>query len=176
MRGWRCDNLFSKRTTAKTASKALNAVSNATLTVTAAASGFDGNLITVALVTGAPTIDVTMAAVLSGTAITVTLGTDGAGVLDDTKNTGTLVAAAIDALANVTCTTSGTGAGIVAPVASQALAGGSDVMTVRDLARKANVSDQLIQNLERGGNCEVHEAQRIADALSETVSSLGSGL
>jgi hypothetical protein len=173
MRGFRADNLFSKRTTAKAASKVLNAVTNATLTVTAAAAGFAGNNLQVALVTGAPTLDVTLAAAKSGNLITVTLGTDGAGVLDDTKNTGTLVAAVIDALDDVTCVTSGTGAGVVAPVAAQNLANGSDALSVRDLARRANVTDEMIVNLERGGNCEIQEGQRIADALFETLASLG---
>jgi hypothetical protein len=173
VRGFRADNLVSKRTTAKAASKALNAVTNATLTVTADTAGFAGNDISVVIVTGAPTQNQALAAAKSGNAITVTLGTDGSGVLDDTKNTGTLVAAAIDGIAGVACTTSGTGAGIVAPVAAQNLANGNDVMTVRDLARRANVTDELIQNLERGGNCEIHEAQRIADALGETLASLG---
>lgn len=176
MRGFRGDNLYSKRTTAKAATKALNAVSNATLTVTAATAGFAGNDLQVALVTGAPTINVTLAAAKAGNLITVTLGTDGSGVLDDTKNTGTLVAAVIDALAEVACTTSGTGAGIVAPVAAQNLANGSDAMTVRDLARRANVTDELIMSLERGGTCEVQEGKRIADALFETLASLGTQL
>lgn len=173
MRGHRADNLYAKRTTAKAASKALNAVSNATLTVTASTAGFAGNDLQVVIVTGAPAVDGALAAAQSGDIITVTLGTDNGGVLDNTKNTGTLVAAAIDALPTVACTTSGTGAGIVAPVAIQNLVNGSSVMTVRDLARRANVTDEMIQNLERGGNCEIQEAQRIADALGETLATLG---
>ena len=178
MRGFRADNLTSKRTTAKNASLVVNNVTNATLTVTgvAGAAGAAGNSKRIVLVTGAPTINVSLAASYTSPTITVTLGTDGAGVLDDTKNTGTLVAAAIDALADFTCTTSGTGAGIVAPVAVQSLAGGSDVMTVRDLAKAANVTDELIINLERGGTCEVQEGQRIADAISETLATLGTRL
>lgn len=176
MRGFRPDNLASKRTQSRAASKVLNGVTNATLTVTAATAGFAGNNISVVIATGAPTADVSLAAAQSGNVITVTLGTDNGGVLDDTKNTGTLVAAVIDALDSVACVTSGSGAGIVAPVASQNLADGADAMTVRDLARRANVTDELIQNLERGGNCEVYEAQRLADAMLVSLASLGSAV
>lgn len=176
MRGFRADNLFARRTAARFASLVVNAVTNATLTVTAEVAGFAGNLLQVVVVTGAPTINVALAAAKSGNVITVTLGTDGSGVLDNTKNTGTLVAAALDALSDVTCTTSGTGAGIVAPVAVQTLSGGADILRTADLARRANVCDRLIHALERGGNCEVQEAQRIADALGITMASLGSFL
>ncbi len=178
MRGFRAANLASKRTTAKNATLTVNAVANATLTVTgvAAAAGAVGNTKRVVLITGAPTINVALAASYTSPTITVTLGTDNSGVLDDTKNTGTLVAAVIDALDDFTCATSGTGAGIVAPVAVQSLSGGHDVFTVRDLAKAANVSDRLIQALERGDNCEVQTGQRIADVLSETLATLGTRL
>lgn len=46
-------------------------------------------------------------------------------------------------------------------------------MTVSGLAKKANVSDQLITALEDGGNCEVHESQRIADALGISLATAG---
>lgn len=46
-------------------------------------------------------------------------------------------------------------------------------LTVTGLARKANVSDLLIRRLEAGGNCEGHEAQRIADALGVSLATLG---
>jgi hypothetical protein len=177
-------NLQTLRTAARAASLVVNAVVNATLTVTADAAGFDGNQYTVAIVTGAPTLDQALTAALAGAAITVTLGTDGAGVLDDTKNTGTLVAAAIDALAGVSCTTSVTGAGIVAPVAVQSLAGGADVMTVTQLAHRANMSDLHIIRLENNARADTaaklpftvkhHEALRIANALGvNLVSDLG---
>lgn len=58
-------------------------------------------------------------------AITVTLGTTGAGALDATKNTAVLVAAAITALAGVTAYASGTGASaLTGPQASQSFGGG----------------------------------------------------
>jgi hypothetical protein len=53
--------------------------------------------------------DVALSAVLADTKITVTLGTDGAGVLDTAKNTATLVAGAIDDLEGFVATASGTG-------------------------------------------------------------------
>lgn len=176
MRGWRLDNLNSKRTTAQAAAVTPNAVTNATLTVTAATAGGAGNDLTIRAITGAPTINVALAAAQSGNAITVTLGTDGSGVLDDSKNTGTLVAAEVDALASVLCTTSGSGAGVVAPFSAQSLTAGHDVWSVRQLAKIANVTDRLIQNLERGGNCDPHVAQRLADALGVALTSLGSAL
>lgn len=46
-------------------------------------------------------------------------------------------------------------------------------LTVGQLAKKANVSDWLVKTLEDGGNCEGHEGQRIADALSVSLSTLG---
>jgi hypothetical protein len=176
MRGFRCDNIVSERGTARAATLVVNAVANATLTVTASTAGGAGNSFTVVVVTGAPTLDQALAAAISGTTITVTLGTDGGGVLDDTKNTGTLVAAAIDALAGVACATSGSGAGIVAPVGVQSLSGGHDAWTRAQLAKAANVSDWLIRQLETGGNCEIQEADRIAAALGISRSSLGSAL
>lgn len=45
--------------------------------------------------------------------------------------------------------------------------------SVSDLAKKANVSDLLMKGLEDGGNCEVYESQRIADALGVSLATLG---
>jgi predicted transcriptional regulator len=53
---------------------------------------------------------------------------------------------------------------------AQRLVAGLDIS---GLARKANVSDYLIVEMERGGNCEVYEAQRIADALGVSLVTLG---
>lgn len=55
-------------------------------------------------------------------------------------------------------------------LAAQRVAAG---LTVSDLARKATCSDWLIRQLEVGGNCEVHESQRIADALGVSLATLG---
>jgi DNA-binding XRE family transcriptional regulator len=46
-------------------------------------------------------------------------------------------------------------------------------LTVTGLAKKANVSDWTITNLEAGGNCEPAESQRIADALGVSLATLG---
>lgn len=53
---------------------------------------------------------------------------------------------------------------------AQRLAAG---LTISGLAVKANVSDWMIRQLEVGGNCEVHESQRIADALGVSLATLG---
>lgn len=45
--------------------------------------------------------------------------------------------------------------------------------SVDTLARKANVSDYKIVELERGATCLPHESQRIADALGVSLSTLG---
>lgn len=42
-------------------------------------------------------------------------------------------------------------------------------LSVSDLAKQANVSDQTIIRLENGGNCLAPEAQRILDALFAAV-------
>lgn len=44
---------------------------------------------------------------------------------------------------------------------------------ITELARKANVSDRIVKTLEDGGNCDPHEAQRIADALGISLGTLG---
>jgi DNA-binding phage protein len=46
-------------------------------------------------------------------------------------------------------------------------------LSITELARKANVSDWLIRQLEGGGNCEANESQRIADALGVSLATLG---
>lgn len=53
--------------------------------------------------------------------------------------------------------------------AQRAIAG----LDITGLAKKANVSDWLIRQLEAGGNCEGHESQRIADALGVSLATLG---
>lgn len=45
--------------------------------------------------------------------------------------------------------------------------------SVSDLAKKANVSDITVKGIEDGGNCEVYESQRIADALGVSLATLG---
>ena len=48
--------------------------------------------------------------------------------------------------------------------------------TITTLAKKANVSDLTVKVLENGGNVENHVAQRIADALGVSLSTLGQKL
>jgi len=45
--------------------------------------------------------------------------------------------------------------------------------TIPSLAKKANVSDHIIVNLESGGNEQNHVVQRIADALGVSLVTLG---
>lgn len=175
MRGFRCDNLFSKRTTAQAATGSIGSGANGVVTATVDAAGAAGNLFTIRSVLGVGN-DVALSAAINSGAITVTLGTDGAGVADDTKNTATLVAAAVDALAGVTAAASGSGATPVPVTSAVTFSGGHDVLKLGDLAKMANVNVATLQNLENGGTCEVHEAKRIADALSVTLSALGVGV
>lgn len=95
-----------------------------TLTVTADTAGQAGNNITVAFVAGVGN-NVALSAAQVGNAITVTLGTDGAGAVEAADNTVDLVAAAINGIAGgtVTATSSGNTTGITA-AAAQNLQGG----------------------------------------------------
>lgn len=98
---------------------------NGTVTTTIDAYGTEGNDYTIEVVEGSG-LNVDLSAVLTDTAIVVTLGTDGAGALDATKNTATLVAAEIDALTGVSSVASGTGAdALTAAEAEQNFAGGT---------------------------------------------------
>lgn len=95
-----------------------------TLTVTADTAGQAGNNITVTFVAGVGN-NVAMSAAQVGNAITVTLGTDGAGAVEAADNTVDLVAAAINGIGGgtVTATYSGNTTGITA-AAAQNLTGG----------------------------------------------------
>ena len=90
------------------ASQTIGSGENGVVTVEYDYVGTDGNSYTITVAEGSGN-DVDLSATLSGTDITVTLGTDGVGALDATKNTATLVAGAIDALTDLTATASGTG-------------------------------------------------------------------
>lgn len=46
-------------------------------------------------------------------------------------------------------------------------------LSITELARKANVSEWLIRQLEVGGTCTGDEAQRLADALAVSLATLG---
>lgn len=175
MRGYRLDSLRSKRTTSQAATGTIGSGANGVVTVTVASAGGLGNQYSIrAVLAGAP--DTALSAALSAFVLTVTLGTDGGGLADATKNTATLVAAEIDALAEFTAAASGTGATAVPVTAARSFSGGHDALTLNDLAKQANVSVPFLVSLERGGNCEVHEAERIAAALGIAVSALGVGV
>jgi len=45
--------------------------------------------------------------------------------------------------------------------------------SITSLAKRANVSDWTIRNLEAGGNIDSYVAQRIADALGVSLATLG---
>lgn len=70
--------------------------------------------------------DADMTATLSGKKITVTLGTDGDGLIDANKNIATLVAAAIDDLGGFTAIASGGGSAPLAIEAEKPFMGGID--------------------------------------------------
>jgi ribosome-binding protein aMBF1 (putative translation factor) len=56
--------------------------------------------------------------------------------------------------------------------ARRAVAGWS----IQDLARASVTSDRVIQKLECGGTCTEGEAQRIADALGDSLATLGEAI
>ena len=108
------------------ASQTIGSGENGVVTVSAATSGVAGNSYTVTVAEGSGN-DVDLSAVLAGTDLTVTLGTDGGGALDAAKNTATLVAAAVDALDEFSGAASGTGATeLAAAEAEQDLENGVD--------------------------------------------------
>jgi len=119
---------------------------NGVVTVTATAIGETANDYTLEVVVAAEA-DTALSASLESGAYTVTLGTDSEGDADATKNTATLIAAALDALDNIGAAASGTGAGtILEAVASQNLTGGTPLVHFgKLLATKvnSNVSDHV---------------------------------
>ncbi len=94
-------------TNAKAASQKIGAGQDGEVTVTAAVKGAAGNDLDI-IVSDAGADDCEMTASIAAGVITVTLGKTGA-ILNPTKNTASLVAAAIDSLTEVTAVASGTG-------------------------------------------------------------------
>src|SRR5262245_58420292 len=43
-------------------------------------------------------------------------------------------------------------------------------VSIQDLARRANLTDELVQRLEAGDSCNPHVSQRVLDALAPAVS------
>lgn len=94
---------------ATSATNTIGSGTNGTVTTTVTATGTAGNAFTMEVNFGVGN-NQPLGAALVGTAITVTLATDGSGNPNAAANTAALVAAAIDALASVTSVASGTGA------------------------------------------------------------------
>ncbi len=112
-------------TNAKAAAQTIGDGPDGKVTVTAAVKGAAGNDLDI-IVSDAGADDCAMTASIAAGVITVTLGKTGA-ILDPTKNTASLVAAAIDSLTEVTAVASGTGGdSLVAAEASQDFVGGQD--------------------------------------------------
>ena len=109
---------------AKAASTTIGSGDNGVVTITSDNIGTEGNSYTIA-VTVSEATSAALAVDITGTDIAVTLGTDGAGAADATKNTAELIAEAISALSGVSASYSGTGAtAISSAVAKKSLAGG----------------------------------------------------
>lgn len=100
------ENLTVGTTVAATAD--IGGGTDGTVTITVDTAGAGGNDYTVEVELGSG-LSQPLAAAINGTAITVTLATDGSGDPDDAANTATLIAAAIDALTGVSAAASGTG-------------------------------------------------------------------
>src|SRR5690606_26549306 len=94
--------------TAAAAVATIGAGENGVVTVTALLTGSQGNDLSVEVVEGEG-VSQALAAAREGNAIVVTLATDEEEAPNDTANTATLVAAAIDALDGVSAAASGTG-------------------------------------------------------------------
>lgn len=110
---------------AKAASATIGAGEHGTVTVTAVIKGLAGNDLDI-VVSDAGDNDCAMTAGIADGIITVTLGKTGA-ALEPTKNTATLVADAVNALAEVAAVASGDGsAPLVAAEASKDFIGGQD--------------------------------------------------
>lgn len=173
MPGYRLDNLktIARAAADVSATGAVGAGAHGVVTVTVVAAGPAGNLYTMETVNGVGN-DVPLSADLAGTVLTVTLATDSGGSPDDTANTATLVAAAIDALDEFSAVASGNGSTVV-PEDTSTFTGGVLSLSIGEIARRSTCSDWLIRQLLVGGNCMPHEADRIAAALGTNLTGLG---
>jgi len=130
---------------------------NGTVTITAAAVGVAANDFTIEVKIN-ETASQALAANKTGDVYTVTLGTDSEGDPDDTKNTATLVAAALDALDDIGAAASGTGATALDEAeAVKNLAGGVEPVKFGVLLASSYVSDTMIPRcvIRCGENCPV---------------------
>lgn len=102
----------------------IGAGANGIVTTKSDLVGTEGNSYTIQVVAGVGN-NINLSAVLTGTDILVTLGTDGVGALLASKNTAILIASAINALEGVNSIHSGTGAdSISASIAKTNFTGG----------------------------------------------------
>lgn len=174
MAGYRLDDLKVRRTTAvaATMTTALTGTNN-DMDFTAVPAGYLGNAVTVRYVDpGQETAEEVVS--VSGNAVTVTLRSVSS-VLSTAAQVKTAIEASVAASALCTCAnkSGNDGSGVVTAMTAQAFTGGRSVYTLADLAKKANVSDDLIRTLENGGVCTPEAAARIAAALDTTLTNLG---
>lgn len=170
---YRLDSLNSNRLTAVAASATIGSGGNGVVSITVDAAGNPGNLYTVTVAAGVG-LSQALAAAVVGTAITVTLGTDGAGAADATKNTATLITAAVDGLAGVSATASGNGSGtILVASGPTTFTGGRDVMSLGQIAHQTAMNRYYVQRIEQGQPCLQEEAAKIAAVLGTTIAGLG---
>jgi len=83
---------------------------NGTVSLVVFARGVAGNSYLLEVVDPSPSLSVPLGAAFAASKLTITLATDGGGALDAAANTAALVAAAVEALAELRATASGTGA------------------------------------------------------------------
>jgi len=93
------------------ASSFVGSGADGTVDLVADAIGADANDYQVVVVSPVPAVNQPLSVTWVSEVLTITLGTDGAGVLDPTKNTATLVAAAVNVAAGVDMTAIATGTG-----------------------------------------------------------------
>lgn len=91
----------------------------------------------------APGVSAALSAAIASNLVTVTLGTDAGGAPDPAKNTATLVAAAVEALAGVTAVASGTGADPITGAAPPKGFTGGGVAFVFPTGEDANEGERL---------------------------------
>lgn len=113
------------------ASSSIGAGDNGVVTITSATEGIGGNSYTVQAIQAA-TPNVNLSAALNGLALEITLGTDGAGAPDATKNTATLVAGVIDALDQFIAVASGNGSTIISAGEVIPFTGGIAIVNVSE--------------------------------------------
>lgn len=171
-RGYRLDSLRTEREGGASSSVAIGSGDNGVVTISVDAAGVAGDAYTVVVEDGVGNSQ-PLAADLSGTALTVTLATDGGGDPDDAANTATLVAAAIDGETGVSAAASGTGASVIEAATVVSFAGGRNPYTVPQLAKMANLTDEYVRQIEWGSSCEPQEAASLAAALGVSLSTLG---